>query len=160
VRLVFANARSGYAGICKKIAAAAETELGQSARTEAGINFVSAGEIKTLNKNFRNRDEATDTLSFPFLELSPGEAADSVKHRYALNPHTKRVMLGEVYVDPERIRAQAAEYGHGFERELAYIAAHGLLHLFGSDHAAEDEEKRMSALAERITAAAGYRREV
>ena len=53
---------------------------------------------------------------------------------------------------------QAAEYGHSFEREIAFLAVHGLLHLMGYDHIADEEREEMERLQREILSSAGVER--
>jgi probable rRNA maturation factor len=68
--------------------------------------------------------------------------------------------LGDIAISLERARAQAAEYGHSFERELAYLLTHGTLHLLGFDHEDDDEQRAMREAEERALASVGLTREM
>lgn len=142
--------------ICKSVADTLCAELSQTAKLQTDINFVSETEIRSLNKTFRNKDSVTDTLSFPFINLAMCEKIDSKKHHFQRDPLTKRILLGEIYLNTDKIQKQADEYGHSFNRELAYLTAHSLLHLFGYGHDNPDDEKLMTNLAETITQKAGF----
>ena len=50
----------------------------------------------------------------------------------------------------ERVREQAEEYGHSFERELSYMLVHGFYHLMGEDHMEEEEKKQMRKKEENV----------
>lgn len=99
--------------------------------------------IHEVNRSFRNVDRATDVLSFPLNELSPGKFCESdCEH----DPETGAVMLGDMMISLERCEAQGEEFGHGFEREICYLTVHSVLHLLGYDHMDEGAEKaRMRA---------------
>lgn len=107
------------------------------------VTLVSDDEIRDLNKTHRGKDEVTDVLSFPLTE---GDAASFVL------PDEVPTHLGDVVVSTDRARAQAAELGHSFERELAYLAVHGTLHLLGYDHEDDGEKVRMRAREEHVLA--------
>ncbi len=107
------------------------------------VTLVSDDEIRDLNKTHRGKDEVTDVLSFPLTE---GDAASFVL------PDEVPTHLGDVVVSTDRARAQAAELGHSFERELAYLAVHGTLHLLGYDHEDDGEKVRMRAREEDVLA--------
>ena len=94
--------------------------------------------IQAINKVMRQLDKPTDVLSFPMFDLVPGEHPDE----YDADPETDRVPLGDMCISVERARAQAAEYGHSFEREICYLSVHSVLHLLGYDHMDEGEMKR------------------
>lgn len=107
------------------------------------VTLVSDDEIRDLNKTHRGKDEVTDVLSFPLTE---GDTASFVL------PDEVPTHLGDVVVSTDRARAQAAELGHSFERELAYLAVHGTLHLLGYDHEDDGEKVRMRAREEDVLA--------
>ena len=80
--------------------------------------------IKEMNLLHRNIDSSTDVLSFPL-----GENGD-----YNVNPENGALMLGDIVISYEHALAQADLYGHSFERELAFLTVHSMLHLLGYDH--------------------------
>ena len=73
-------------------------------------------ELRRLNKQFRDKDSATDVLSF----ASTGAAS-----------------LGYIAISLQRARAQAREFGHTVEQEVSILMLHGVLHLMGMDHQAD-----------------------
>ena len=81
-------------------------------------------EIRKINKEYRNIDKETDCLSFPMFEK---EEIPNLK----LNIEEP---LGDIVISIEKVTQQAEEYGHSFERELAYMVVHGFYHLMGYDH--------------------------
>lgn len=118
------------------IRAALEAE-GATAPCEVDVLVTDDAGIRTLNREQRGVDKPTDVLSFPALELTPGEpptAADA-------EPGTGLIPLGDMALSYERVAAQAKEYGHSNRRELAYLAAHSVLHLLGYDHLDEGPMK-------------------
>ena len=116
----------------------------------------SDAEIHRLNRELRRVDRATDVLSFPALELTPGVLPDPEEDA---DPGTGRVALGDMVISLEHVKAQAREYGHSNRRELAYLAVHSVLHLLGYDHLDEGPEKaRMRAREEAILAELGVTR--
>ena len=113
--------------------------------------------IHQINLEQREVDRPTDVLSFPMFEFAPGEpptdAADA-------DPETGLVPLGDMVISLERARAQGEEYGHGTEREVAYLAVHSVLHLLGYDHMDEGPMKaQMRAREEAILNSLGISRE-
>ena len=58
--------------------------------------------------------------------------------------------LGDIVISIERVEEQAKEYGHSFERELAYMVVHGFYHLMGEDHMNEEEKTIMRAKEENV----------
>lgn len=91
---------------------------------EISVRFVNNDEIHNLNKEFRNVDSSTDVLSFPL-----GENGE-----YDINIATGAKMLGDIVISMETAFAQSKEYGHSFEREIAFLTVHSMLHLLGYDH--------------------------
>ena len=92
--------------------------------------------IKDINKRFRNIDSPTDVLSFPMVEYNePGSFLDLYDYigEY-FNPETKELILGDIVLSVDKIIEQANEYGHSETRELGFLVAHSMLHLFGYDH--------------------------
>lgn len=90
--------------------------------------------IRKLNKQYRNIDRTTDVLSFPLYE--DGDFSDAYLLREA--------ELGDIVISLERAKEQACELGHGFLREVAFLAIHSTLHLLGYDHerSPEDDEEQ------------------
>jgi probable rRNA maturation factor len=107
------------------------------------LTIVPDRRIRELNREHRGVDRVTDVLSFP---LAGQDGAAFVL------PPSEPTHLGDVVVALEQARQQAARYGHSFERELAYLTAHGILHLLGYDHEVEAERARMRAREEEILA--------
>ena len=95
--------------------------------------------IRAVNREFRGLDKATDVLSFPMNELTPGKFDPDTCDR---DPETGALMLGDMMISLEHCQAQGVEYGHGFGREIQYLTVHSVLHLLGYDHVDEGEKKR------------------
>ncbi|NJN66696.1 MAG: rRNA maturation RNase YbeY [Chloroflexaceae bacterium] len=85
--------------------------------------------LAALNRDYRGKDAPTDVLSFASASDDGGEGAP----RFVLPPGAPRY-LGDIALSYERVLAQATEYGHSPQRELAYLVAHAMLHLLGYDH--------------------------
>ena len=102
--------------------------------------------IHAVNKEFRDVDRATDVLSFPLNELTPGEFDPDACER---DMDTGAVMLGDMMISLERCEAQGAEFGHGFNREIQYLTVHSVLHLLGYDHVDEGEMKKQMRAREK-----------
>lgn len=109
------------------------------------VLITDAEEILRLNTGYRNIDRVTDVLTFPAWE---GDAILCPPDGY----------LGDIAICFERAEEQAQEYGHSLERELAFLAVHGALHLLGYDHMQPDDEKAMLARQEEILTELGYSR--
>ena len=113
---------------------------------EVSVTFTDDAGIKELNRNFRKIDSATDVLSFPLFDFDGSEepAVDELEN-----------MLGDIVISLERAEAQAEEYGHSFEREVAFLCVHSMLHLLGYDHVNSEEEeldmrRRQTAIMEML----------
>lgn len=109
------------------------------------ITLTNNEEIHKINKEYREVDRATDVLSFPMYDR---DEVYQLKKDYE-NDEVEKI-LGDIIVSIEKVKEQAQEYGHSFERELAYLVTHGCLHLLGYDHMKEDEQKIMRAREEEI----------
>ena len=91
---------------------------------EVDVSIVNDDMIKEMNNEFRNIDSATDVLSFPL-----GENGE-----FDTNPETGAKMLGDIVISVDHALHQADLYGHGIEREIAFLTVHSMLHLLGYDH--------------------------
>ena len=100
-------------------------------------------EIHILNKNFRNIDKPTDVLSFPMFQ--PDEIEKLIKDNYQ-----EEDILGDMVISIPQVEEQAKEYGHSFERELAYMVVHSFYHLMGYDHMVEEDKIKMRAKEDEI----------
>lgn len=91
---------------------------------EVDVTLVNDEDIRQMNSQFRNIDSATDVLSFPL-------GADG---KFDTNPETCALMLGDIVISVDHALHQANLYGHGIEREIAFLTVHSMLHLLGYDH--------------------------
>lgn len=111
---------------------------GVSLQSELSVLFVDDRGIRELNRDFREIDRATDVLSFPSGEYPVDEGADYL-------------YVGDMALSLERARSQAEEYGHSYEREIAFLTAHSVLHCLGYDHVdGPEQEKEMFSRQEAI----------
>lgn len=93
---------------------------------EISVTFVDNNRIHELNKEYRDKDSATDVLSFPL-----GENGE-----YDIDEDNGCKLLGDIVISMERAMEQAELYGHSLQREVAYLTVHSMLHLLGYDHEA------------------------
>ena len=100
--------------------------------------------IQEINKQYRNIDRATDVLSFPMFEK------DELDKKIQKNDFENEDILGDIVVSVDKVKEQAIEYGHSFERELSYMIVHGFYHLMGYDHIEEEDKKIMRKKEEYI----------
>lgn len=117
-------------------------EEGFNEKAEISVSFVSNERIKALNKAFRGTNKVTDVLSFP---LGSGGVYDK-------NLETNAFLLGDIVISLEKAFAQCKEYGHSFDREVAFLATHSVLHLLGYDHQTKEENEIMRGKEEKILA--------
>ena len=123
---------------------------------EVSVLIVDDEEIRAINKEHREIDRSTDVLSFPMAEFVNGELI-SDEGDYDLE--LEELMLGDIIISAETAKRQAEEYGHSFEREIAFLTAHSCFHLLGYDHMEEEEEKIMLGKQESILQQMGLKRD-
>ena len=99
-------------------------------KCEFNIIIIDNEKIHEINKEYRGIDRETDVISFA-LE-------DNMDIEY-----TDFRLLGDIYISIDRCYQQALEYGHSREREMCFLATHGILHLVGYDHMTPEDEKEM-----------------
>ncbi|HLS91046.1 MAG TPA: rRNA maturation RNase YbeY [Limnochordia bacterium] len=130
---------------------------------EVSVVVTGDDEIRRLNREYRGIDAPTDVLSFPLLEelgeeLPPG-SPPGPQHALWTAGEGGAPALGDIVISLERAKAQAEEYGHSLQREIAFLTVHGLLHLLGYDHESEEPERVMRAKEEAILASLDLGRE-
>ena len=108
---------------------------------EVSVTFCDNEYIRKLNGEFRDKDSATDVLSFPMYDFEEEE-------ELPLNPDGS-VSLGDIVVSLERAAEQAKEIGNSFEREVAFLVIHSTLHLLGYDHERSKDDEEAQCLAQR-----------
>ena len=96
---------------------------------EVSIALVDNQYIKDLNDKYRNKNEATDVLSFP---------------------QDDEELLGDIIISIPRAKEQAEEYNHSLAREIGFLTVHGMLHLSGYDHHQPQQKEKMRAQEEKI----------
>ncbi len=116
--------------------------------------------IRGFNRDFRQIDRETDVLSFPNLDFEAAADFDIGQEREAdyFDPDTGELLLGDIILSVEKVREQALCYGHGEEREFAFLVAHSMLHLCGYDHMTEAEAAVMEAKQEAVLTGLGITR--
>ena len=98
--------------------------------TEVNVVLTTNDEIAMINRDYRDLFKPTDVLSFPMIDyVSPGDFSVLV--------------LGDIILSVDKIIEQAASYGHSQQRELGFLVAHSMLHLFGYDHMQDEEREVM-----------------
>ena len=127
---------------------------------EAEVNVLLTDDegIHQINLEHRGIDRATDVLSFPMVDYrQPSDFGhvEAAAEDY-FNPETGELMLGDIVISLDRVIDQAESYGHSQSRELAFLTAHSMLHLFGYDHLEDDERLVMEKRQREILAGKGY----
>lgn len=107
-------------------------------KAEVSLVFVDDAYIQGLNHQYRGVDSPTDVLSFAMREGEP------------IPGDEEEIILGDVVISLQAAGRQAGEYGHSFRREAAYLTVHGVLHLLGYDHQAEEDRRLMREKEEEV----------
>lgn len=110
------------------------------------VIIINNDDIHEINKKYRNVDRATDVITFALEDDKQIET-----------PLVR--VLGDVYISYDKVISQAKEYGHSKQRELCFLAVHGLLHLLGYDHMNEEDEKKMFKKQKELLNSYGIKKE-
>ena len=137
--------------LIKKVIECVLKEEGIKKNLDVYVTLTNNETIRKINAEHRNIDKATDVLSFPMFDR---EEIPLLKKE-----DNSEDILGDIIVSIEKVREQAEEYGHSFERELAYLVTHGMLHLLGYDHMIEEEKIVMRKREEEILGVLNITRE-
>ncbi|MER1986107.1 MAG: rRNA maturation RNase YbeY [Solibacillus sp.] len=140
-----------HIALVEKLLQHAATVEGIEDGTEVSITFVTNEAIHEINREYRDKDQPTDVISFALEEMGEDEV-------HIIGGDMPRV-LGDIIISTDRTREQAAEYGHTFERELGFLAVHGFLHLLGYDHMNDEDEKKMFGKQDEILESYGLGRD-
>ena len=124
-----------------------EKEYESEAPVYMSLLFTGNHEIQVINREYRDKDQPTDVISFAYHETED----------FDIGPYDT---LGDIVISLERVVEQAKEYNHSDKRELFYVLTHGILHLLGYDHIEEEDKKEMRAKEEEILGSFGYTREM
>lgn len=118
--------------------------------TELTVTLVGSERMAALNDEYMGKPGATDVLSFPIEDFSAGTVA--------WDDSGPPLLLGDIFICPEVVRANAADAGVRFEDEMALMVVHGILHLLGRDHVIEGEAEAMEQREREILAMVGRER--
>ncbi|SEP89781.1 rRNA maturation RNase YbeY [Piscibacillus halophilus] len=136
--------------LSKLLQYAAEMEEVNS-EAEMSVTFVNNTQIQDINREYRQKDQPTDVISFAMQESGENEmeiVGDNLPEH-----------LGDIVVSLEKAKEQAEEYNHSYQRELGFLIVHGFLHLLGYDHQTVEEEKEMFERQEHILEEFGLKRD-
>ena len=125
----------------------------ENSKLYISITLTTPEHIHEINKQYRNVDKETDVLSFPMFEKN--ELDNKIQNQ----DFEHEDVLGDIVISIEKVKGQAVEYGHSFERELAYMIVHGFYHLMGYDHIEEQDKILMRPKEEYILNKLGIRRD-
>lgn len=114
---------------------------------EVSVLITDDESIRKLNREYRDKDVHTDVLSFPQLEEDE-----------AYGPEELPRLLGDIVISMETASRQAEDFGHGIDREVAYLAVHGALHLLGYDHIEAEDKAEMRLAEEAVLKGMGLER--
>ncbi|PQV64066.1 putative rRNA maturation factor [Abditibacterium utsteinense] len=98
------------------------------------FSFVDDAKIQQLNRDYRSKDKPTDVLSFSLFESDD---------EFVFPIFGEEIALGDIVISTQTAARQAIEQGHAIEREIAFLAVHGALHLLGYDHGKDGERRSM-----------------
>ena len=126
----------------------------ENSKMYISVIFTTPKNIHEINKQYRNVDKPTDVLSFPIFEKQ--ELEEKIKNK----EFEHEDILGDIIISIEKVKEQALEYEHSFERELSYMIVHGFYHLMGYDHIKEEDKVLMRPKEENILNKLGIRRDV
>ena len=113
-------------------------EIERLKKASCSIIIVDNSYIHKLNKEYRGIDRVTDVISFALEDDKNMVIPDGTR------------LLGDIYISLDKAREQAKEYGHSLERELCFLAVHGIYHLLGYDHEKEEEAEVMFKKQEEV----------
>lgn len=144
-----------------RCAAAAQEAEGVREPLAVFVRIVDDAEIREVNREQREKDAATDVLSFPTVNYPAGKTAKDCPRllRREYDPEMGACVIGDILISMDHVRAQAAEYGHSERREAGYLLTHGLFHLMGYDHMTDSDKPVMRAMEEKALASIGLTRE-
>lgn len=127
---------------------------------EVNVTIVDDETIHAINREQRGIDRPTDVLSFPLVEYEmPGDFTNAENDLSCFHPDTGELMLGDIVISYDKVIAQSEEYNHSAKRELAFLTAHSMLHLFGYDHMEDNERLEMEEKQNQILKNLGITRE-
>lgn len=114
---------------------------------EIGLRLTDDSQIQELNSQYRQQNKPTDVLAFAALEVDFPQSEEMLT--------SVPLYLGDIIVSVDTAQRQAQQQEHSLPTELAWLAAHGLLHLLGWDHPDEESLERMLEQQVRLLNAIG-----
>lgn len=141
-----------YKPLIQKVVEAAIEYEACPYEAEVNVILTDNAAIRRINFEQRKMDCPTDVLSFPMQEYAVPADFSQFEEQVAdaFHPETGELLLGDIVLSVEKVIEQAEKYGHSAERELGFLVAHSMLHLFGYDHIKDEEAKKMEKKQEEI----------
>ncbi len=127
IRILVSNAHPRYRRRRAPVRSLVRSVLGDRRTGEIGVVFVNDSAMRSLNVKYLNHRYPTDVLSFP------------------LSPPGSSLLEGELYINLDQARRQAAEYGVSLNNEVSRLVIHGLLHLLGYEDRTKAGKTRMTS---------------
>lgn len=163
---------SGQEKLLHEVIEAAAKYLNLPEGIELDLSIVSNEEIQVLNRDYRGLDKPTDVLSFALTEVTSefdvdfahldlteeAEETEDLEETEFEDEEAIPQHLGDILISYPRAQEQAQDYGHSLDRELAFLAVHGFLHLNGYDHQTEEEAQEMFKIQEEVLTTYGLTR--
>lgn len=163
---------SGQEKLLHEVIEAAAKYLNLPEGIELDLSIVSNEEIQVLNRDYRGLDKPTDILSFALTEVTSefdvdfahldlteeAEETEDLEETEFEDEEAIPQHLGDIIISYPRAQEQAQDYGHSLDRELAFLAVHGFLHLNGYDHQTEEEAQEMFKIQEEVLTTYGLTR--
>jgi probable rRNA maturation factor len=106
---------------------------GEKKEGNVSIAFIGQGRMRKLNKKYRGKNRVTDVLAFPEKKLPQEPYSQELQ---------KIKGLGEIVICLREVKKSAKRFGVTFEKELARVLIHGILHLLGYDHEKSDAKAK------------------
>ena len=133
-----------YERTFKRILRKVKKELSIKERLGFSVTLCDNNHIQELNKNYRNKDVATDVLSFAIEDDSSEELLKVMRKLTSVRE------IGDIIISYDKAQEQAKEYGHSLYREMSVLYTHGVLHLLGYDHITKTDEDEMFEIQKKI----------
>lgn len=163
---------SGQEKLLHEVIEAAAKYLNLPEGIELDLSIVSNEEIQVLNRDYRGLDKPTDVLSFALTEVTSefdvdfahldlteeAEETEDLEETEFEDEEAIPQHLGDIIISYPRAQEQAQDYGHSLDRELAFLAVHGFLHLNDYDHQTEEEAQEMFRIQEEVLTTYGLTR--
>ena len=144
IDLIEEGSLKAYKRTLKKIVKKVKKELSIKQKLGLSVTLCDNNHIQDLNKTYRDKDVATDVLSFA---IEDGQSKDMIEELGKISMVRE---IGDIIISFEKATSQAKEYNHSVNREVCFLFTHGLLHLLGYDHMNKEDEDVMFKLQNKV----------